>query len=745
MMRGNAPGPDLFGEELVDVALEKADSECVYMDINLSGCDLQADGLALVVSFLIRLHKVTPPICVQCFRCYDNDYLGDDGVCKMTELIQSQPFPIKEIHLSRTGSGFGRLTGCWIRLDKNSIHAPNALITAMEATQMKKRHVGCVRTVVRGDREWTRFRSPGWANSREVTPAVLLRLGQEPAVHHLLKGMLAFFESASAMRCARQAVATAHQQLLGTSAGITGDALAEDAEPETRVVVARWILSLRKGNVTKEARPDGAAATSSQTACRQTVAGPYLSVEDYARAYRTQKWTPTQALERLLQSIKELQPKFKPFVAVHEEDARAQAKESERRLRAKEPRSLFEGGGSVGGGVEMSRLCCVQTAQDNNIVRLFREAGAVIVGTTAMTEFGVTPLGYSAHHQGPFNAYNAKHYSLGSSSGSAVAVALGLVPVAYGADAGGSIRLPAAAQGVFGLATTYGRVADDSPHVTHGSMQKSGPITATARDAALAYAVMGQEVPGHFYSQLYGDPGLPPLHLKDDFSETRSLRGVRLGIFWDYFNDAEVPILQSCRKAVEALEALGAEVVPIAIPHLRSLQVAHGFVVSVEITQILGDLLYNKHQLEPSTRIQLALGTSMAGPEIQAGNILRGWALQYLRQDDEIFKKMKISAIITPTLAMTPPAIPKDAFLTGESNTTLLIQLMKYIFLGNLCGFPGLSIPVGYDDTTGIPIGLHACADHWDEAVLLRLGEVLEGALDQRKTPPSFVDLLGKS
>lgn len=106
---------------------------------------------------------------------------------------------------------------------------------------------------------------------------------------------------------------------------------------------------------------------------------------------------------------------------------------------------------------------------------------------------------------------------------------------------------------------------------------------------------------------------------------------------------------------------------------------------------------------------------------------------------------MKISAIITPTLAMTPPAIPKDAFLTGESNTTLLIQLMKYIFLGNLCGFPGLSIPVGYDDTTGIPIGLHACADHWDEAVLLRLGEVLEGALDQRKTPPSFVDLLGKS
>ena len=80
------------------------------------------------------------------------------------------------------------------------------------------------------------------------------------------------------------------------------------------------------------------------------------------------------------------------------------------------------------------------------------------------------PLRYSAHYQGPFNAYNAKHYPLGSSSGSAVAVALGLVPVAIGADAGGSIRLPASAGGVVGLACTYGRVPDDSTVVTHGTM-----------------------------------------------------------------------------------------------------------------------------------------------------------------------------------------------------------------------------------------------------------------------------------
>lgn len=480
---------------------------------------------------------------------------------------------------------------------------------------------------------------------------------------------------------------------------------------------------------------------------------PYVTVEDFAKAYREKRTTPSQTMEKLLQCVKELQPKFRPFVKLLEEDVRRQAQESDRRFRSGEARSIFEG---VPVAVkDMFRIRGYPMLEgslwpegsdrnspaekDNHMVHLFREAGAIIVGTTAMTEFGVTPLGYSVNQQGPFNAYNAKHYSLGSSSGSAVAVALGLVPVAIGADAGGSIRLPASAGGVFGLATTYGRVADDSSSVTHGSMQKSGPIAATARDTALAYAVMSAAEPGNFYSQLYGEPGLPPLHLKD-FSKS-DLKGMRLGIFWDYFNDCEVSVLDSCQRAVDTLRSLGAEIVAIEIPHLRSLQVAHGLVVSAEISTILGDLLHNKHQLEPSTRIQFALGISMGAVEIQSGNMVRGWAVKHIRQ--EIFKKLNISGIVTPTVGVTPPEIPLAALRWGESNTPLLLKLMKYIFLGNLCGFPGISIPVGYDEGTSIPIGLHILGDQWQEAVLLRMAEALEQQLP-RRTPPNFVNLLGK-
>jgi len=484
----------------------------------------------------------------------------------------------------------------------------------------------------------------------------------------------------------------------------------------------------------------------------KATSSPYVTVEDYAKAYRDGSWTASQAMERFLQSVKELQPKFKPFVLILDEEIRAQAKESDRRFRSKNPRSIFEGvpvavkdmfrvrghpmlEGSVWPeGSDHNQ----PSEKDNTVVRLFREAGAIIVGTTAMTEFGVTPLGYSAHYQGPFNAYNAKHYPLGSSSGSAVAVALGLVPVAIGADAGGSIRLPASAGGVVGLACTYGRVPDDSTVVTHGTMQKSGPIAATARCAALAHMVMSAPAT-NFYAELYGETGLPPLHLKD-FTNS-NLKGVRLGVFPDYFNDAEATVVDSCQRAIDTLKSLGAEIVNIEIPHLRSLQVSHGLIVSAEISAILGDLLYNQHQLEPSTRIQFALGASMAAVETQSGNMLRGWAIQYIRK--EIFQKLNISGIVTPTVGVIVPEIPPGAFATGESNTPLLLKLMKFIFLGNLCGFPGITIPVGQDFATSIPIGLHILGDQWNEALLLRLAEVLENSL-KRRTPSSFVNLLGK-
>merc|ERR1712226_56852 len=135
-----------------------------------------------------------------------------------------------------------------------------------------------------------------------------------------------------------------------------------------------------------------------------------------------------------------------------------------------------------------------------------------------MTEFGVTPLGWSAHHKGPTNAHDPTRYPGGSSAGCGVAVALGIVPMCIGFDGGGSIRIPAALNGVFGLASTFGRISWSS--LTHEiTMIKSGPLAATTKDAALSFVVMAEpvkagelqdsinSVPRDYYSEMYGGRG----------------------------------------------------------------------------------------------------------------------------------------------------------------------------------------------------------------------------------------------
>ena len=428
--------------------------------------------------------------------------------------------------------------------------------------------------------------------------------------------------------------------------------------------------------------------------------GAYVSVEEYAKAYRKGAWKPTLAMERVLSAVRQLGKGV--FVTVLEEEVRRQAKESERRLAAGDARSIFEGV-----PVAVKDMVAVKghpfsegtvwpagdrhnkpAEEDDNVVRLFREAGAIILGTTVMTEFGVTPLGYSVHFQGPLNAYNSSHYCGGSSSGSAVAVALGLVPVAVGMDGGGSVRIPAAMEGVFGLAPTYGRTPDSSPDTLFGTMVKTGPIAASARDAALAHAVLSQSVSSHPFSQLYGNPpGVPPVHL-DSFLDT-NLKGIRLGVFWDHFNDAEPLVVEACKKALETMKTLGAEVVPIKLPHLKALSLAHGMHIAVEFSTFFGNLLYNGHNLEPGTRVTLGLGYSVSGVEFSSANILRGWALKYI--SEEIFTKLNVQAIVSPTMGILPPKIPKDATTAGESNTPLVLQTLclHTVFCVSILSIPG--------------------------------------------------------
>mmetsp|Transcript_20257 Transcript_20257/g.24566 ORF Transcript_20257/g.24566 Transcript_20257/m.24566 type:complete len:361 (+) Transcript_20257:132-1214(+) len=347
-----------------------------------------------------------------------------------------------------------------------------------------------------------------------------------------------------------------------------------------------------------------------------------------------------------------------------------------------------------------------------------------------MTEGGVTPLGYTLAYRGPFNPWNASFYSGGSSSGSAVAVALGICPVAVGFDGGGSIRIPSAMSGVYGLAVTFGRIPFE--RVTPSTMIKSGPIAISSADAALAYTLMAGKLPhDHFYARLYDGGvkggGPPPAHLAN-FHDVSDLSDVRLGIFPEYFQDASDSVVKACTHAIDTLKQMGVTVVEVKIPHLQWMRLAHGLKIASEFAQTWDLKYHTVSSLEANTRITVSIGSTVSALEILAAERLRSYAFDYMR---DIFSNHNLTAFVTPTTPISAPRLTDEAQIFGESNSPLVLDIMKFIFLANFVGMPGMSVPVGHDETNSeLPIALHLLGNHWQEAKLLRISNALEQKLN---------------
>jgi Asp-tRNA(Asn)/Glu-tRNA(Gln) amidotransferase A subunit family amidase len=277
---------------------------------------------------------------------------------------------------------------------------------------------------------------------------------------------------------------------------------------------------------------------------------------------------------------------------------------------------------------------CEDIDQDDFPAQKLRQAGAIIVGMTVMTEGGVTPLGYATFFDGPFNPYHVDHYAGGSSSGSAVAVASGLVPVALGWDGGGSVRIPASMSGTLGLATTFGRIAFERSATS--TMVKGGPLAATMTDIALSHLLLGQVEPDSFYANLIGEAYLPPPHLSSVVKDedltvitSKDLRGVRLGVYWDHFQHTDPEVYNACLKSVQYLQGQGAEIVNITIPHLMELHLSHGIKILSEFGLTWERQFYDPdHQLEANTEITIGLGRTVTAAEALAAEKVRTYGLR---------------------------------------------------------------------------------------------------------------------
>jgi len=486
----------------------------------------------------------------------------------------------------------------------------------------------------------------------------------------------------------------------------------------------------------------GAAKEEIPQAPSQLKGFQFTSAYDYAQAYRDGNATPEEVAQKTLQAITESDSTSAPlraFISVYGNEVMRQARESMTRIKAGKALSMLDGVPvAVKDEMDMTPYpTTVGTAflgkepaqQDSTVVARLREAGALLIGKTNMHEIGINVTGLNPHHGVTRNPYNVNHFTGGSSSGSATAVAAGLTPIAIGADGGGSIRIPAAFCGVVGLKPTFGRVSEFGAFPLDWSVAHIGPLAASATDAALAYAIIAGPDPKDPHSL---HQPLPTLQGWNNLN----LKGLRLGIYRAWFEHADKEIVSACQSMLEAYQSMGAQMVEVEIPNLEANRVAHSVIILSEMAQAM-DATYAAHHREHGldTRVNLALARQFLATDYLTAQRIRARMMNHFAAAFQF-----ADVILTPTTGIPAPRIQLAALPKGESDLSNTVEIMRFATAANLTGLPAISFPAGYT-ASGLPIGIQAMGKAWDEKTLLRLALAAEQVVE-RKAPQVYYKVL---
>jgi Asp-tRNA(Asn)/Glu-tRNA(Gln) amidotransferase A subunit family amidase len=465
----------------------------------------------------------------------------------------------------------------------------------------------------------------------------------------------------------------------------------------------------------------------------------FTSIHEYANAYRAGTLTPEDVAKRVLEAIEQSEASSQPlrvFIAVNREDVLRQAKESTQRFKDGKPLSIFDGVPvAVKDEIDMtpypttvgtSFLGKTPAREDATVVARLRSAGALLIGKTNMHEIGINVTGLNPHHGTTRNPYNPAHFTGGSSSGSATAVAAGFVPVAIGADGGGSIRIPAGFCGLVGLKATYGRVSEFGAFPLDWTVAHIGPIAGSATDAALTYALIAGPDPKDDISL---HQPLPSIKGWDD----TNLKGLRIGIYREWFNHADKEVVAACEAMLKQFEAMGCEVKEIVIPNLEANRIAHTVTIVSEMVQGMSQT-YDAHHTEHGldVRINLALGRQFSADDYVKAQRIRTRMIAHF---NKAFNDVDV--ILTPTTAIAAPEIKKGALPDGESDLSVTVEIMRFATAANLTGLPAITFPAGYTQK-GLPIGMQAMGRAWDEVNLLRLAYAAEKVVEHKAPQVHF-------
>lgn len=448
--------------------------------------------------------------------------------------------------------------------------------------------------------------------------------------------------------------------------------------------------------------------------------------------------SPRELVEAALERIERLDPKVEAFVTVRADQALEEADRLTGELSHSGPRGPLHGVPiAVKDLIEVAGVptACGSRVREGHLaeadataVRRLRDAGAIVIGKTTTHEFAYGPVCEPTR-----NAWHADHISGGSSGGSAVAVALEMAFAALGTDTGGSIRCPAAYNGVAGLKPTYGRVSKAGVVPLSWSLDHVGFMARDVRDMPALFEAMAGWDPL--------DPSSSRLPVKPigELGEA-SLGGIRIGVAQNYFNDRtkiQADVLANYERALQQLIDLGAEPVDVRIEDVELSSAAQLGILMPEASAYHQEYIRSLAELYgDDVRPFIELGEIPSATHYINANRVRARVRDGFRR---CFEDDRLDALVTPTLPLTAPRAGQSLVEYSEGiEESVMEPLLLWCAPANLTGQPVLSVPSGFDSTP-LPTAISIVGRPFAEATVLRIGAAYQVATDWHKVRPRLV------
>lgn len=456
-----------------------------------------------------------------------------------------------------------------------------------------------------------------------------------------------------------------------------------------------------------------------------------LPAHRLSQLFRSGEASPVEALAAVQRRISRFNNTYKAFVHLDNEGAQAAARESETRWQAHRPLGpldgvpvsikdliLTRGMPTLRGSLTVDEKQAWDV--DAPVTARLREAGAVILGKTATPEFGCKGETNSPRSGFTRNPWNADRTPGGSSGGAAAAVALGMGPIAIGTDGAGSVRIPAAFCGNFGIKPSFGRVPA-YPLSPFGTVAHLGPHTMDVRDAAMALNVMKRPDARDWHS-------LPPN--EDDYTAMldNGLSGLRVA--WSPtlgYAKVDAEVADACERAVRRLEEMGAHVEQVDPGFEDPLDITTGlwFIGSWTVWNTLTP--QQQAVTDPDFRAEAELGSRLSALEISQLNVRRGALGSQMRQF-----MLRHDLLVTPSVAVPAFAVREPGSEPMTAGAMLGWTPFSYPF--NLTQQPACTVPCGLT-RDGLPIGLQFVGPMFRDELVLRAARAWE-AVSPIPRPP---------